>query len=186
MEEMLVLSYKEVSLRELEEKNIRDYIDWFTIKTDWQKWEAPWNELDVEVDQLEEKLLEYINMEKPALRKRFEIYYRDSHVGWTNSYYIDGEEDMLAIGVVIPDKEFWARGIGEKALICYIRYILEKDPYKDIYVETFEENERMINLAEKLGFETVPLIEKYQEVDGEKMPMLTMKLTTENIERYRI
>lgn len=186
MGENLKLQYMDVVLRDLREEDIKDYIDWYTIDRDWQEWEAPWGEGQRDIDLLEEDLRELLESPLPAFRKSFEIDFDGRHIGWTNSYVLDGEEDRLAIGLVIAEPRYWDRSIGERALICFIRYILEKDPYRDIFIETDIENKRMINLAKKLGFVELPLERKARIIAGREYIIDRFKLTDENVMRYRI
>ena len=187
MNENLILNYMDVVLRDLEEEDIKDYIDWYTIKTEWQDWEAPWDgDMNKDIENLEKDLKELLENPLPILRKGFEIDYKGNHVGWTNSYPLDGEEDKLAIGIVITESKYWERHIGEESLICFIRYILDRDPYRDIFIETWEKNKRMINLAKKLGFEVSPLEQDIKVIDGKEYVVERFKLTDENVSRYRI
>lgn len=186
MNENLVLHYEDIILRDLKEEDIKDYINWYTTKTDWQDWEAPWGGEVDDLEKIEEDLRELLDNPLPVLRNSFEIDYKGEHIGWTNSYPLDGEEDKLAIGVVISEPKYWEKHIGEMALICFIRYILEKDPYRDIFIETWAENKRMINLAKKLGFEVSPLEQDKKIIDGKEYIVERFKLTDENVSRYRI
>ena len=36
------LKYKNIILRDMEEKDLDDYIRWNTTETEWQNWDAPW------------------------------------------------------------------------------------------------------------------------------------------------
>jgi len=176
----------DVVLRDFKESDIKDYINWYTIEKDWQEWEAPWNDYGSDIGSLEKDLKELLENPLPRLRSSFEIDYEGRHIGWTNSYILDGEEDRLAIGLVIAESQYWNRDIGEKALICFIRYILEKDPYRDIFIESWVENKRMINLARKLGFDELPLERSTRLIRGREYIVDRFKLTDENVMRYRI
>lgn len=186
MNDNLILSYMDVTLRDRKESDIKDYIDWYTIKTDWQQWVAPWGGEFRSIKSLEKDLRESLEDPLPNIREHLEIEYHGHHVGWTNSYIIDGEADKLAVQIVLPEERHWNRGIGEKALICFIRYILEKDPYRDIFVEIWDGNKRMINLARSLGFEISPLERITKGKDKERFLVDRFKLTDENVSRYRI
>lgn len=186
MKKNLILHYMDIVLRDTEEKDIKDYIDWYTLKKDWQQWVAPWSDDFIGIKSLEKRLRESLDNPLPIIRKRLEISYQDSHIGWVDSYIIDDDADKLAVQVVLPNNKNWNRGFGEKALICFIRYILEKDPYRDIFLEIWDGNKRMINLGHKLGFEVSPLERIVKTKAKEEFIVDRYKLTDENINRYRI
>ncbi len=186
MKDNLVLSFKDIILRDKIEDDFKDYIHWYTEETDWQQWVEPWSEGLRNVKSLEKDLRKSLDNPPPIIRADLEIIYEDMHVGWVDSYIIDGEADKLGVQVVIPDKENWNKGIGEKALICFIRYVLEVDPYRDIFVEIWDGNVRMISLARKLGFEVSPLERITKTRDKVEYVVDRYKLTDENISKYRI
>ena len=184
MKDILVLNYKDVSLRDLREEDLKDYMEWYKKKEDWQSLEMPWDTIDL--DKLEGNLKDRSDNKGNFFRKRFEIDYEGRHIGWVSSYYIDGEGDKLSLGVVLAESSYWGRNIDQMALICFIRYILDRDPYRDIFIETLDDNVYMQKLSASLGFDEVVLDKYSRLVDGERYTIKRFKLTDENIYRYRL
>lgn len=151
---MVSINYKDITLRDRCLEDVGDYIRWYTLETEWQNWDAPWeNDDPIDVDIMRYDMIEGLDKPRPKIREKFEVYYKDGkHIGWLSSYHIDGNKDMLAIGIDIPNQDYRGRRLGEYALICFIFYVLKESPSQDIYTQTWSGNERMLKLALKLGF----------------------------------
>lgn len=175
---MTKLSYKDIILRDQCLEDIKDYIKWYTLETEWQNWDAPWENGDpIDVDIMRYDMME--DLEKPLskIRRRFEIDYKNGkHIGWTSTYYINENKDMLAIGIDIPNEDYRGKRLGEYALICFISYILEEEPLQNIYTQTWSGNGRMVRLALKLGFKEFERKKDFRKVNGKNYDGLTFKL----------
>lgn len=179
------LKHKNIILRDTIEEDVEDYIRWNTTETEWQNWDAPW-EIDrcVPFSEQVAAMKRYVNnciasAENNAVRKRFEICTEDgAHIGWINRYYIDDnyswtrDEANTAIGIDIPSVNLRGRGYGENAMKCFIRYLSENGT-DTVYTQTWSGNERMIHLAEKLGFAECDRKAGIRVVNGKRYDAVT-------------
>lgn len=163
------ISYENIVLRDMEERDIDDEIRWNTTETAWALWDAPWEmeeELrDFDPEQYRQKELEWVRARKPDHRLSLEIDTNHGvHIGSVSAYCIDencecrklspGEDRRKArwaVGIEINESSRWSMGWGTQALTAWVRYYLEAG-YTDLYAQTWSGNLRMIALAEKLGF----------------------------------
>ena len=187
------INYLNIVLRDMEEKDIADEIRWHTTETEWALWDAPWEmeealrSFDRAKHRAEE--LEWLAREKPDHRLSFEIdTWEGVHIGSVNSYRIDenydwqkltGEEDRTkvrwALGIEINESSFWSSGWGTQALTALVKYHLAAG-YEELYTQTWSGNERMIRLAEKLGFRECCRKRDLRLVRGERYDGLTFRL----------
>jgi RimJ/RimL family protein N-acetyltransferase len=167
-----------VCLRDMYEDDIDDYIIWSTTEIEWQDWDAPWEkEEKVDVCHLREKLKLRLESEPPRSRRRLDICKPDgNHIGWVSSYYINDDISKLAVGIDIPSERYRGEKLGKAALLLFIAYKFETEDIDHIYTETWSGNYRMINLAEKLGFQLVEKEENSILFDGQTYHGLTFKL----------
>ena len=117
--------------------------------------------------------------ENNVVRKNFEICTGDgTHIGWINRYYINDnfswtqDEANMAIGIDIPAVKMRGCGYGENAMKGFIQYLSENG-VDTIYTQTWSGNERMIRLAEKLGFEECDRKAGIRVVDGKRYDAVT-------------
>ncbi len=150
-----VCGYKDVKrvvLRDILPQDTPDYRRWFTIETEWMRWDAPWEKVDDE--KFIGRLTRMLDREPPAVRRRFEIDCDGKHIGWVSSYFINGDKDRLAIGINIPEKDCWGGGLGRQALEQFIRYLMGNG-FSTLYCQTWSGNVRMVRLANSLGFKII-------------------------------
>lgn len=162
------IKFENITLRDMTESDIADYVRWFTTDTEWTKTDAPWETIEPNEEaerSVWQKHYESVrNFNDSTHRRRFEIEYSGSHVGWVNSYTInekfewvspgeaaDGQANHIAIGIDICESDVWGKGIGTKAFRAFAGYNF-KCGYSELYTQTWSGNTRMIRLAEKLGF----------------------------------
>lgn len=162
-------NYMDMILRDSKETDIEDEIRWNTVETEWALWDAPW-ETEEELrnfnpDEYRKKELELQKKPKEGFRWRLEVdTVEGNHIGSVNTYLIDenyewvrktdvreGQKVFYAVGIEINESAYWNRGFGTKALAGYIWYHLDSG-HKEICVQTWSGNLRMIQCAQKLGF----------------------------------
>ena len=167
---------KNVILKTFGIEDIKDYRNWYSTETDWQKWDAPWIKRSFDENSIIE--VRKSNMAKDPIMT-FEIYSKEKHLGWVNAYYMDDEyipveakTDKIAIGLDIPNSKYWSKGIGTEALELFINY-LKSSGLERIYIQTWSGNIRMIKLAEKLGFHEVNRYVNKRIVNDKKFDALT-------------
>ena len=140
-----------------------------TEKTEWQLWDGPWEYEGLTEEQKKENLQKYIkaleewaaiceSLSDEMPRKSFQICTPEGeYVGWCGSYFInedcciDENGDRLAIGIDLPEENARGKGLATHALRLFMAY-LHSLGFTELYTQTWSGNERMIGLAEKLGF----------------------------------
>ena len=184
--ERLLQSSSLVRLRDFRQSDIADYVRWFTVETEWGNWDAPWETEEESPETVERYWTRYYerhqNDAPDAMRYRFEIEdAQGAHIGWVSAYtidafleYFDTKEEMLAIGIDIPEQALRHKGYGTEALRLFIEY-LKKMGVKTVYTQTWSGNARMIRVAEKLGFLEYKRIVGVREVNGKKYDALTFQ-----------
>jgi len=145
-----------VTQRDLSDADLNDYRKWFTKGLEWTKWDAPWEEMsDTFAQNFIQRLSDKLSKGPQEIKTRFEIEVDGTHIGWVSSYSNERKPDFLAVGISIPEEDFWAKGIGREALQLWIGYIFENHGLEYIYCETWSGNERMVRLALSIGFEII-------------------------------
>jgi putative hydrolase of HD superfamily len=90
-------------------------------------------------------------------------------LGTVSRYWIAKETQWAAVGIVLFDPQRWSRGIGTDALRLWCDYQFRADeslPRLDL--RTWSGNERMIRLAERLGFQLEARFRDARVVDGKR------------------
>ena len=194
---------KDIILRDFIEPDIEKRIYWETTENEWQQWDAPWeyeglsdaekeSELQSYVESLHRWVAQDAEMPEDKTRYRFQIALNNDtqdYIGWCNAYCIDEEycytddEGFLTVGIDIPEMAVRGKGYATKALCMFVKYLLEKGE-TPIFTQTWSGNERMIHIAEKIGFEECRRKKDFRVVRGEKYDGLTFKLNEEKFERF--
>ncbi len=177
-----------IILRDMKEEDIDDYIKWFVDDgegfTEWMNYDAPWEDkISSDCDEERASWTEYYLAVKDypdsAPRWKFEIEVDGKHIGWVSAYddleYVENPDNTLAIGIDIPEKQFWGNGIGTEALSMFIDYYRSHGVEK-LYIQTWSGNERMMRVIEKLGFREYFRKKNYREVNGRKYDAVTFIL----------
>ena len=132
------------------------------------------------------------NLASDAIRYRYQIVIdneNQDYIGWCSAYCIDEdcnyteEDKLLAVGIDIPDSKERGKGYGAQALCMFIKYLLDKG-IDDIYTQTWSGNERMIHIAEKVGFEEYRRKKEFRLVRGKKYDGLTFRLNMEKFKKF--
>lgn len=189
----MILKDDTVLLRDFKREDIAKRIEWETEKTEWQLWDGPWEYEGLTEEQKKEELQKYIKaMEKWAAlyetlpdempRKSFQICTPEGeYVGWCSSYFInedydlDKDGDRLAIGIDLPEESARGQGLATHALQLFMAY-LRTLGFTELYTQTWSGNERMIKLAEKLGFTECDREPKECTVRGQQYDGLTFRI----------
>ena len=107
----------------------------------------------------------------------YEIEYNGQHIGWVSHYfdleYLDNKERIPAIGIDIPEKSIYNRGVGTEALKQFMDY-LSKAGYKHFYIQTWSGNKRMLHVAEKLGFKVYFVKKNHRLINNEMYDAVTL------------
>lgn len=172
------------------ENDIEDYVRWFTVETEWADTDAPWEPIETDAETERIAWRKYFESAKAlsedAIRLRFEIEYKNRHIGWVSSYFIDencewidrvrdGQCVYRAVGIDICEPDAWGNGIGTMALRAFIDYLFDNG-VAEIYTQTWSGNMRMLRCAEKLGFAECKRNVGSRQVGGRQYDGLTFKL----------
>ena len=124
---------------------------------------------------------------KEKVRYRFQIVINNDskdYIGWCTAYCIDedysytDEEGFLAVGINIPEVSMRGKGYATEALCMFIVYLLEHGQ-QPLFTQTWSGNERMIHVAEKIGFKECRRKKDLRKVRGQNYDGLTFKLDEE-------
>lgn len=198
-----MLKGKEIILRDFIESDIEKRIYWETVENEWQLWDGPWEYEGLTDEEKEENLNSYIktmrrwveydkNLASDAIRYRYQIVIdneNQDYIGWCSAYCIDEdcnyteEDKLLAVGIDIPDSKERGKGYGAQALCMFIKYLIDKG-IDDIYTQTWSGNERMVHIAEKIGFEEYRRKKEFRLVRGKKYDGLTFRLNMEKFKKF--
>ncbi len=182
-----------VILRDFCPSDIEDRIHWETVETQWQLWDAPWEEEPFDAEKYRSTKLSWLEKEKEEGRFRwsFEICINDDHrkhIGWCNVYRIDEDyqytkaEGHCTIGINIADTSSLRKGYGTAAWTLLMEYLFQKGIH-EIYTQTWSGNERVLGLMTKLGFEECHRRRGIRSVRGKRYDALTFRL---DVEKHRL
>lgn len=194
---------KHVILRDFIEADIERRIYWETVETEWQLWDGPWEYEDLTQDEKEASLSKYMDtmhkwvkryqtISEKEKRDTFQIVTNDlnqKYIGWVSSYHIDDDYNITTdhgrctVGIDLPDLAARGKGYAYQALGVFINYLQEHGE-KDIYLQTWSGNERMIHIAEKMGFEECYRKVGIHSVRGKIYDDLTFQLDMDKFNKF--
>ncbi len=117
-----------VILRDFLPEDIPKRIEWETVETEWQSWDAPWEyddltaeEKQADLKRYEENMRRWAQQPPPENERRmgFQICLNTKereYIGWCSAYRIDEafhfarDGRHCAVGIDLPER--WARGKG--------------------------------------------------------------------------
>ncbi len=198
-----MLKTKDIILRDFIEKDIDKRIYWEKAETEWHLWDAPWeydgltepekkDEFDRYVEKMYEWVEKYQHIPKEEKRYTFQIDINDErqkYIGWVSAYKIDDEYNYTdkighcAVGIDIPDRSARGKGYSYQALCVFVKYLLHHEE-NEIFTQTWSGNERMIHIAEKIGFEECYRKKGIRSVRGGIFDGLTYKLNMDSFNTF--
>jgi len=162
----------------MRESDLVDDERWHTVETEWMDWDAPWED-DEPFDMKKERQKLEKNLENPP--KVYSLMEIDTdegrHIGGVNHYYIDGQKDLKAVGIVIAPTDARGKGYGKNALTLWIAYHFTNSDVDEIYCQTWSGNLPMLKLAQSIGFEEIGRIKGIRKVRGQRYDCLTFSIT---------
>ena len=187
----VVYPYRGLILRDYQESDIDDAIYWNTGHHPWMDWDAPWETSEAfDPAQYRAERMAFLAAEKTEPRWSLQIEADGKRIGFVGSYRIGedygdvSEEDAKigtwyrAVGIDIQNDEYWGRGLGTIALEAWLRYLLEHG-LTELFLQTWSGNERMIHVAEKLGFRECGRRVGVRQWQGRRWDALTFRLDRE-------
>jgi RimJ/RimL family protein N-acetyltransferase len=107
--------------------------------------------------------------------RRFLLLDDEKPIGYFQYYF--AENDSIGIDQFIGDETYLNRGVGERAIKMFVRFIAEKHNPAFIILDPSPENARAVRCYEKVGF-------RYYETrkleNGETAYMMRLKISPEN------
>lgn len=100
------------------------------------------------------------------------------HIGTTGIHNIRTEEDGKVgnFGIVIGEKEYWAKGIGSEAWYLMIGYVFDNLMLDSIETKIFTDNIASLKIAEKLGFKFVGILKRDVIKCGKEIDRVVLRL----------
>ena len=180
--------YQDLILRDFKESDIDSMLHWHTGHHPWMDWDAPWEPMPaVDEEKYRQESLKYIAAEKSVPRWSLQIELDGVHIGFVGSYRIGedfgdvSDEEAKkknwyrAVGMCILNDACWGKGYGTMALKGWLHYLLENG-VSEMYLQTWSGNQRMIHVAEKLGFVECSRRVGVREWQGKRYDALTFRL----------
>ena len=184
----LILPYRGLILRDFKESDIDSMLHWCTGHHPWMDWDAPWEPVQpVDAERYRAESRKRIAAEKSVPRWSLQLEVDGVHIGYVGSYRIgedcgdvsDEEAETKpwhrAVGLDILDDRYWNKGWGTAALEGWLRYLRENGE-RELYLQTWSGNGRMIHVAEKLGFVECCRRVGVREWQGRRYDALTFRL----------
>ena len=174
-----------IILRELELKDLEDYLDWTQPSREYHKYNGPYFKKSSEEEQkeyVEDLKIQLKKGEKNVLsnKKIIANFESDEIIGEVNWYWKSEETLWMEVGLVIFNENYWGCGIGYEALILWIDEIFDcNSDLVRIGLSTWSGNIRMIKLAEKLELKKEAVYRKARIVDGKYYDSVSFGLLKE-------
>ncbi len=192
------ITYRRIILRDMEARDIEDWIRWYNEETAWSDWDAPDEPIEpVDPDAYRTEMLEQLTIPLPEFRNFFELDTADGHhIGMVTAYAIGEDFTSLAwqqvsestgfywtVGIDICDSRFWGSGYGTMALACFCKHFLDNGKNR-ICLQTWSGNERMIRCAQRMGFEECNRVVGNRNIRGGTYDSLTFLLNLDKFYEY--
>ncbi len=168
-----VLRGRQIVVRDWAPKDIPAAEHWFRPGREWRRFDGPYYPEPTEAE-FEERMAGFrervARTDRPVPRVNMAIAdaETDELVGRVSRYWQSEETHWLSLGVGVFDPEFWGWGIGREALGLWGQYLFDEIPeLVRLDLRTWSGNERMMRLAERLGFKLEARFRDARVVDGE-------------------
>ena len=141
------------------------FVHWLS-HGEWRHWDGPWEGIRVVTteEQAEKDRQSFIRRyveETAKPRQRAIIASSDGRpLGWVNRYGREHLARTAKVGIDICEDLAPNRGVGTEALRLWVSYLFAHSHLHRIGLDTWSFNERMIRVAEKVGF-------SYEGAEGE-------------------
>ena len=177
-----------IVLRELELKDLEDYLYWNLPSREFHKFNGPYYAIRSE-DELKKyteglKLL-FLKGEKNVFKNKKIVANKDTDeiIGSVNWYWKSEETLWMEIGIVIFNDDYWGHGIGYDVLNMWIDEIFSQNrKLIRIGLSTWSGNTRIMNLAEKLGLEKEAVYRKARIVDKQYYDSISYGILKEELQ----
>ena len=135
-----------------------DFFVFVETRGQWRDYDAPWEGIRNSITPEEERkyreeFLANIANEKPVPRNTAVIATHEGKpIGMVTRYTQHIHEKAWFIGIDIFEDEYLDRGFGTEAVQLWVDYLFGNSDIHRISLDTWSFNQRMIRVAQKLGF----------------------------------
>ncbi|MDZ5783107.1 GNAT family N-acetyltransferase [Marinococcus luteus] len=148
---MSELEGNKVFLRQANETDMKQLYEWKYIDghQEAKKWNAPYIEEEaIFFSAYQEQWQAEIFPDIPAA---LAIIADQRTIGYTGAYWVDANTYWMETGIVIYDPAYWNGGYGTEAYRLWIDYLFHHTDLHRLGTSTWSANERMMQVAKKLG-----------------------------------
>ena len=166
-----------VVLRDGRPEDAEARLRWVTVELAWADWDAPWEAWEpVTPERVAKARASYeADVAEPpeAPRGRLFVELADGPLlGWVNQYHHDRANRTTLVGIDLCESAYWGQGLGTEALGLWTEYLLREADLHRVGAETWSGNERMMRLADRLGFTLEGRLRETVEVRGRRYDSL--------------
>ena len=153
----VIASGSRLLLRDRVPGDVESYVRWRTTG-EWREYDAPWEqgpplETEEQKEGLRRRFLHTCAEPVPDFRQSALIATTEGRpLGWVNRYGGGASPVACKVGIDICEDEFLSRGFGTEALALWIDYLFSNPALHRVGLDTWSFNQRMVRVAQKLGF----------------------------------
>ncbi len=155
----------DVVLRDTQPQDVDDYVRWYTVDREWERWDAPWESLDESAETVRRRFSSYVGPKRAHPRMRFEIGLRSGEHAGRVLRYRSTVTEPWSVGIDLFEPRHWGRGYGTEALLLWAGY-LARHGIARLRCTTWSGNVRMTALASRAGFRVIERHLGERVVDG--------------------
>ncbi len=152
----LIAAGEKIVLRDREAEDLVHYMRWMR-EGEWRDYDAPWDLIEQSEEAVAKRKLTFLSRCENLSDPRDSAIIADHDgkpLGWINCYRRRKRmDDTWFLGICICEDGHLQRGFGTEALRLWIDYLFANSEVHKLALDTWSFNERMIRVAEKLGFD---------------------------------
>lgn len=179
----IIIKGKKVILRDLQEKDIATLWYWHYECPDpeWIRWYTPYKPIEkcTRDEFYIEQKWEIEESLKQRVPSKLAIDADDVLIGIVRRYWIDKNTNWTNVGICIYNPDYWSGGYGSEAFRLWIGFLFRRMNVVRLGISTWSGNERMLNLAKKLGMKHEGSIRKARFVHGKYYDAVNMGILRE-------
>lgn len=178
---------RKVTLRDFNETDISSLWYWHyeCVDPEWVRWYTPYKPIEKSTrdEFYTEQQWEIEEASKKQVPTKLAIEVDGKFIGFVRRYWIDKNTNWLNIGICIYVPDYWSGGYGTEAFRLWMRFLFDHMDIVRLGIAIWSGNERMINLAKKLGMKHEGSIRKARLVDGQYYDSINMGILREEWEQ---
>lgn len=178
---------RKVKLRDLIETDISALWYWHYECADpeWVRWYTPYKPIEKSTrdEFYTEQKWEIEEALKQRVPSKLAIEVAGKFIGIVGRYWIDKNTNWMNVGICIYDPDYWSGGYGTESFRLWITYLFNNTDIIRLGIATWSGNERMINLAKKLGMKHEGNIRKARLINGRYYDSVNMGILRDEWEK---